>query len=144
MSAVTALQRRARPEPDGRHLQVVDAPARRHTLVYALAIVLVLGAATFGAVALNALAAAAAVESRTLDAQVVDAERQYAQLVADVAALEDPARIRAAAEDLGMVSAESVRHLQVERNLPADGAAPPIETPGARPDPLKPLLSAER
>ena len=144
MSAVTALQRRRDAAPDRRHLQVVDTPPKRHTLAYALMIVAVLGVTIFGAVAFNALAAAAAVESRALDAHVAEAERTYAQLVADVAELEDPARIRAAAEDLGMVPAGPVRHLTLERNLPADGAAPPTESATPTPDPLKPLLSAAR
>jgi cell division protein FtsL len=148
VSAVTAPRRRARDTEHApqqpNHLQVVEAPPKKHTLAYALSIVVLLGAATFGAVSLNALAAAAAVETRTLDAQVADSERLYAQLVADVAALEDPARIRDAATDLGLEPASSVRHLTVERNLPADGVPAPTETPERTPDPLKPLLSAER
>jgi hypothetical protein len=147
MSAVTAPLRRSHPTllPDEqRHLRVVDAPATRHTLVYALAMIVVFGAAVFGAVSLNAMAAGASVEARALESHVAEAERMYAQRVADVAELEDPARIRAAALELGMVPAGPVRHLTLERNLPADGAVP--DTPGdpGSPDPLKPLLSAER
>lgn len=147
MSAVTAPLRRRTPDtgtPPRRHLEAVEAPVRRHTLVYALAMIVVLGAAVFGAVTLNALAAGAAVEARELEAQVAVAERTYAQLVADVAALEDPARIRAAAVELGMVPAGPVRHLAVERNIPADGAVAEAGRPAGEPDPLKPLLSVER
>ncbi len=153
MSAVTAPLRRSRPTllPDEqRHLRVVDEPTTRHTLVYALAMIVVFGAAVFGAVSLNALAAGASVEARALEAHVAEAERVYAQQVADVAGLEDPARIRAAALELGMVPAGPVRHLTLERNLPADGAvqdapsAPGTPTDPGTPDPLKPLLSAER
>ena len=144
MSAVTALQRRRDQASQQPQLHVVEPPPTRHTLTYALLIVAVLGVTIFGAVAFNALAAAAAVETRALDAHVAEAERSYAQLVADVAALEDPARIREAAKDLGMVPAGPVRHLTLERNLPADGASPPTGTPDTTPDPLKPLLSAAR
>ncbi|MFP4635337.1 MAG: hypothetical protein ACLFRD_05715 [Nitriliruptoraceae bacterium] len=144
MSAVPAPLRRRSQEAEQRHLEVVEPPAVRHTLAYALVIITVLGAAIFGAVSFNALAAAAAVEARALEAEVADAERSYGQLVADVAALEDPARIREAAEDLGMVPAGSVRYVSVERSLPADGAVPPTDTGQGSPDPLKPLLSAEQ
>lgn len=146
MSAVTAPLRRSRdlaPEPR-RHLRVVDEPTARHTLAYALVMVAVLGASVFGAVTLNALAAGAAVEARTLDAHVAEAERSYAQLVADVASLEDPARIRETALDLGLVPAGPARFVALERNLPADGAVVASQEPGSSPDPLKPLLSVER
>jgi hypothetical protein len=146
VSAVTAPLKRTRshaPAPRD-HLRVVEEPRKRHTLAFALLIVAVLGGAIFGTVTLNALAAANAVEARELERRVADAERGYAQLVADVAALEDPARIRAAALDLGLVPAGPGRHLVLERNLPADGAVPDLEVPGRAADPLKPLLSVER
>jgi hypothetical protein len=147
VSAVTAPLKRTRPgDAPGRrrHLQVVEEPVARHTLAYALAIIAVLAAAIFGAVTLNALAAAAAVEARELEARVAEGERAYAQLVADVAALEDPARIRAAALDLGLVPSGPGRHVLLERNLPADGAPSPIEVAEGPADPLKPVLSVER
>ncbi|MEX2549660.1 MAG: hypothetical protein WD638_05510 [Nitriliruptoraceae bacterium] len=147
MSAVTAPLRRSRPTllpDDQRHLRVVDEPTTRHTLAYALAMIVVFAAAVFGAVSLNALAAGASVEARALESHVAEAERVYAQGVADVAELEDPARIRAAARELGMVPAGPVRHLALERNLPADGAVPDTRTDRGTPDPLKPLLSADR
>jgi hypothetical protein len=127
VSAVTAPLRRAHDEraQRRRHLRVVEEPVKRHTLVYVLAMILVGGAVIFGAVALNALAAGAAVEARELEAQVADSERLYAQLVADVAALEDPARIREAALELGLEPAAPARYVALERNLPADGAPAP-------------------
>lgn len=146
MSAITAPlrpSRRVTEEPTA-HLRVVDAPVRRHTLAFALVWILVLGAAVFGAVTLNALAAATSVEARALEAHVAGAERHNAQLVADVAGLEDPARVRAAAEELGMVAPGPVRHLTLERSLPADALVPAARTPAAPADPLKPLLSVER
>ncbi len=147
MSAITAPLRRSRPtaEPSqSPQLRVVEEPVVRHTLAYAVVMVLVLAAAVFGAVSLNALAAGASVEARTLEAHVAVAERDYARLVAEVAALEDPARVRAAAMELGMVAPGPVRHLTLERNLPSDGAVPSSRTPDATTDPLKPLLSLER
>lgn len=146
MSAITAplrpSRRAAAPKPP--HLKVVDAPVRRHTLAFALGWIVVLGAAVFGAVTLEALAAGASVEARALEAHVAEAERVHAQLVADVARLEDPARVRAAATELGMVPPGPVRHLTLERSLPSDGLLPVTRTPAAPADPLKPLLSVER
>jgi hypothetical protein len=147
VSAVTAPLKRARPSdaPTRRgHLRVVEEPARRHTLAYALTIIAVLAGAVFGAVTLNALAAAAAVEARELEARVAESERVYAQLVADVAALEDPERIRAAALDLGLVPAGPGRHVLLERTLPADGVPSPIEVAEGPADPVKAVLSVER
>lgn len=145
MSALTAPLRRApAPEPPARHLRVVDEPRPRHTLRYMLLIILVLGAAVFGTVALNALAATNAVESRELGARVAEAEREYARLVADVAALEDPARIREAGLELGLVPARGGRHVALERPLPADGAVDDPVEPGSTTDPLKSVLTLER
>ncbi|MTV26168.1 hypothetical protein FTX61_12225 [Nitriliruptoraceae bacterium ZYF776] len=146
MSAVATPRRHRREQPgrsQPRHLEVVTPRRPVPTLVYALLTVLVLAAAVFGTVTLNALAAADAVESRALERQVAEGERVHAQLVADVASLEDPARIRATAEDLGLVPAVGGRHLVLERVLPADGATTEA-LPGAEADPLKPVLSAQR
>jgi hypothetical protein len=146
VSAVTAPLKRTRTvaAPDRRpHLEVVGEPVRRHTFLYALLIMATLAGAIFGTVTLNALAAATAVEARELDARVATGERLYAQLVADVAALEDPARIRAAAEELGMVASGPGRLLVLERNLPADGAVSAVDSPSGAADPLKPVLSLE-
>lgn len=146
MSAVTAPRRRPRPDEADRrrHLRVVHEPSPRHTLAYALAVVLVLAGAVFGAVALNALAAAASVEARELDARVADAERTYAQLVADVAGLENPARIRDSAIEQGLVPAGPGRHVVLQRNLEADGAVTAVDILEGTADPLKPLLSVDR
>jgi cell division protein FtsL len=130
---------RSRPE-----LRVVRESRPRHTLTYALAVIVLVGAAVFGAVSMNALAAAASVEARTLEAQVSTAERAYSQLVAEVASLEDPGRIRTAALDLGLVPAGPARVLVLDRNLPADGAVAQALHGDVGSDPVKPLLSAER
>lgn len=147
MSAVTAPLRRSRPAARpaaDRHLRVLEEPVPRHTLGFVLATLLVVAGAVFGAVALNAMAASTAVAARELDARVSEAERTYAQLVADVASLEDPARIRESALELGMIPAGAGRQIVLDRNLPADGATTPIEVLHGTGDPLKPVLSVER
>lgn len=147
MSAITAPLRRtdqAATRRRTRHLRVAPEPVERHVLVYVLAMLIIGGAVVFGAVSFNALAAGQAVEARTLDAQVAEAERLYAQLVADVAALEDPARIRQVALDLGLEPTAPARYVALDRNLPADGAPSPADALATNPDPLKPLLSQER
>ncbi|MFA9445449.1 hypothetical protein [Egicoccus sp. AB-alg6-2] len=145
MSAITAPRKRfVTDEQQQRHLEVVGEPQKRHTLLFALLVIAVLGGAVFGTVTLNALAAADAVQARALDAQVAESERVYAQLVADVAALEDPARIRQAALELGLVPGEPGRHVQLTRNLPADGAVTELDNGRRAADPLKPVLSVER
>lgn len=144
MSALTAPRKRALTERQQRHLELVGEPQKRHTLLYALLIIALLGGAVFGTVTLNALAAANAVEARALDREVAESERVYAQLVADVAALEDPARIRVAALDLGLVPGGPGRHVHLDRNLPADGAVTELDNGRRAADPLKPVLSVER
>lgn len=128
MSAITAPIRRphaaphfAPPRVDAPRLRAVEDVRRRHGTAYAVLIVAVLGAAVFGVVALNAMAAANAVEARSLEAEVAVGERAYGQLVATVAELEDPARIREQAMELGLQPAEAHRFLAVERRVPADG-----------------------
>lgn len=147
VSSVSAVfrfssRRLATLEPTKPHLAVVVDPPIRHVLLFGVTLTSLICAVIFGAVTLNALAAAAAVDARRLDGQVVDAERLYAQQVADVAALENPGRVREAAFDLGLVPAGPARHLVLDRNLPADGAVLISEQRAANPDPLKPLLSA--
>jgi cell division protein FtsL len=146
VSAVTAPLQPAHQDGPARsrHLQVVEEPSRRHTVAYALLILVVMGVAIFAAVSLNALAATTSIQARELDLRVAEAERHYAQLVADVATLEDPARIREAAAELGMVPADVGRYLPLDRNLPADGAPSRVEVREGPTDPLKPVLSVER
>lgn len=147
VSSVSAVfrfsnRRTAIQEPVKPHLSVVVEQPKRHVLLFGVTLTALLCAVIFGAVTLNALAASAAVEARQLDGEVAQAERLYAQQVADVAALENPGRIREAAFELGLVPAGPARHLVLERNLPADGAVLVSEQRAAIPDPLKPLLSA--
>lgn len=151
MSAVPLPRTRPARAPGGpvpagrsRHLRVVPEVRARHTLLYVL-LYLVAGAVTvFGTVTVNALAAADAVEAERLERAVAAEEQRYTALVAEVARLEDPARIEAAAAELGMVRAESPRQLALVRTLPADREVPGTVVAGATTDPLKPVLSADR
>lgn len=144
MSALTAPRPTSTPAPaparrrERRHLRVVRDEPRRHPVVY-LALALVLATLiVMGAVSLNALAAGDAVRVRELSAAVEVAERTHGLLVAEVASLEDPDRIREQARKAGMVPASDPRFLEPGRPLPSDVA--PV---GPTRDALKPLLSAD-
>lgn len=140
MSAAPVLRRKAPlPRQHRRpNLRVVEEPRRRHPVLYLGLLIMLVIAIVFGAVALNALAAGDAVRIRELDRRLVEAQRDYERLVADVAALEDPERIRLAAEGLGMIPATTPRYVILERSLPADQ-----EQTTASDDPVKPVLSAQ-
>lgn len=140
MSALQLPRRVLRRVTDRPRLVLVPPPAR-HPLLLTVASLLVLGMAVFGAVTFNALAADEAVRARQLDVRLRVAETDYSQLLAEVAALESPARIAAAATELGLVRVEHPRQLRVRRVLPADGAADVQPGPGQRTDRLKPLLA---
>jgi hypothetical protein len=133
-------------------LRVVESPAPveaavpatgRRTLVLALATALVIVAAVFGIVGLNAMAANASVDARALERQVAQAERRYAELVAVVASKEDPGRIRERALELGMVPSSAARHLVLSRGIEADGMRR-AEVRDSVADPLKPVLTQGR
>jgi cell division protein FtsB len=143
MSAAAATRRgRQSRRPS---LRVVESPAPRHTLIYSLLLVLLSSAAVFGTVTFGALGAGSSVEARQLERQVAVAERRYAELVAEVARLEDPARIEAEAlSGLGMVRPEETRFVFVSRPLPDDGQQVADVAAGAPADPMKPILSAAR
>ncbi len=150
MSAVTAPLSRPRPAARAAapavtpQLRVVERVARVHRLAYALLILGILAAGVFGIVALNAMAAANAVEARQLEARVAEGERRYGHLIADVAALEDPARIREAALDIGMVHAEAHRYVAVDRLLPADGRQVVAERTEGAGDPVRAALAVDQ
>lgn len=111
----------APPTTDDRPaLQV--APARgRGRLLLTVASLLVLAAAVFAAVTLNAVAADDAVVAQQLEGAIREARSANGSLVTEVARLESPARIAAAASELGLVAVNDPRQLRVERLLPADG-----------------------
>lgn len=129
-----------------RHLRLVRPPATRHTVAFATLTVVVCLAAAFATVGLRALAAGDAVARARLADQVARAEARHTELIAEVARLENPARIEAVAtRDLNMVPAVDAGFLVLDRALPLD-AAPRRDTmaTGERTDPLKPVLSVNR
>lgn len=127
------------------HLRVVGPTPRRRTLLFATLLGLLAGVTIFTTVAVSALGAADAVTVRELQREVADAERRYAALVAEVAALQDPARIeRVAVEELGMVRPADARYVVLDRALPEDEEGVDDALAGIRTDPLKPVLSVER
>lgn len=140
MSALELPRRVLRRVTDVPRLVVVPPPAR-HPLLLTVASLLVVAAAVFGAVTFNALAADEAVHARQLENRLRVAEADYSELLAEVAALESPARIADAASELGLVRVEHPRQLHVRRLLAADGAADEPPAPGDRTDRLKPLLA---
>jgi hypothetical protein len=136
-----------------RRLRAVEAPVAveepavatgRRTLALVLATALVIVAAVFGIVGITALAANASVEARALELQVAQAERTYAELVAAVAAKEDPGRIRELALELGLVPSSAARHLILSRGIEADGSRRSDVDAVVLNDPLKPVLSQGR
>lgn len=144
MSALS-LPRRREAGRRRAHLRVVPAPRRRHTVLFATLFLVVSAGLVFTAVTLNALAAGDAVAAHELESRVADAQRHYAQLVAEVATLEDPERIRrVATEQLHLVPADRPIYLEVDRNLPADGDVSDAVPAGSTTDPLKPVLSVQR
>jgi hypothetical protein len=146
MSAValqrpTAVPRRA-PQPEAR--PVAETVSGHRTLLLSLAVVAVIAVGVFGAVALNALAADAAVQARALEREVAVSEQTYAERIVAVAAKEDPARIRARALELGLVPSVAARHLVLERPIDADGVWNRPSERSLVPDPLKPVLTQDR
>ena len=138
-AAAPRSSRERRPD-----LRVVSPGRPRHRLLLASLIVLIAAAAVFLTVSLNALAAGTAVDTRLVEAEVVNAERRHRELVAHVAHLEEPSRIeQVAVLQLGMVPAAGARFLVVERALPGDGVSTD-RAAGSAADPLKPVLSADR
>ncbi|MFT5224252.1 MAG: hypothetical protein ACI867_002584 [Glaciecola sp.] len=122
-------------------LTIVRRTQPRHPLLWLIAIIAMLSGSVLGAVSLNALAAADSVAARQLEQDVVVAERRHAMLIAEVAHLDAPERIRqAATQELGMIEAPAPRYVVLDRSLPSDtsGASSPDG------DPLKPVLAAER
>ena len=119
------------------------AASGRRTLLLALATAVLIVASVFGIVGLNAMTADLAVEARELELEVGEAERRYAELVAAVAAKEDPGRIREQALALGLVPSTAARHLVLSRGLDADGSRR-VEGGPVIADPLKPVLTQER
>jgi hypothetical protein len=145
MSAVALQQpRRLRAVEAPTVVEAPEVASGRRTLALVLTTATVIVAAVFGVVGLNAMAANASVEARALERQVAGAERAYAELVAAVAAKEDPGRIRELALELGLVPSTAARHLVLGRSIDADGSRRADAGAVVLNDPLKPVLTQER
>ncbi len=134
----------APPEPPP--LRLVPSVPRRRRLAFAVLLSSIGTVAVFATVAINALAAGDAVAALHAERAVQEAEARYTQLVASVARLEDPARIRrVATEELGMIPARGARFLVLERPTHDNHAAAGERAgEGMQGDPLKPVLSVQR
>lgn len=145
MSAVT-VQPRPRPLTRGAErprLRVVRDTKQPRRVPWLLVLVLLLAGTVLAALTLTALAAEDAVLARQLQAEVTVAERDHAQLVAEVATLESPQRIARFAERMGLVRTAVPRSLAVDRSLDADSSTHD-DTTLADGDGLKPLLTEQR
>ncbi len=145
MSAVPRIPPLPAP-PEPPPLRLVRSVQRRRRLAFVLLLAIVGTVAVFATVAINALAAGDAVAALRTGKVVEEAEGRYTELVAKVARLEDPARIRRVASDeLGMIPARGARFLVLERPLAQDDQALAVNgSSGMQADPLKPVLSVQR
>ncbi|MEX2324662.1 MAG: hypothetical protein WD576_02840 [Nitriliruptoraceae bacterium] len=126
-------------------LPVDDVSARgRFTFVWLALMLLLFAVSVFGVVALNAMAAASAVEAREFEQRLVAAEREYGHLVAQVSELEDPIRIRELATDMGMIRASTMRTVNAQRPLPSDGSLGAAGGAASTNDSIKSVLSMGR
>lgn len=159
-AALAAAPARPQPRPaprrtevqPRRHLRVVG-PAERVRRRLTPRAGMVLTALTFVTLLLVAVAHTLLVQGQIhldeLDAQLRVEQARYQELRKDVAEMESPARVVAAAEGLGMVMPEDLVYLQPPAAAPADlGAAAPVAgvelaaAPQSTWSTIKPLLEA--
>lgn len=129
--------------PDEQPELTVVRRAGRGRLALTVASLVVVAAAVLAAVTLNAVAADDAVVAESLDTRLRAAEVVHGQLQTEVAALESPGRVAAAAEALGLVRVDHPRRLPVERLLPADGLVHERAVLREGGDEIKPLLAQD-
>lgn len=115
----TARPAGARPASSAPRLVAVpDAPPRAsrvHPAVYAVLAALIVALGTFGSVSLNALSAEASFQARALETEIARLQLERDDLVAEVAALETPSRVRdAAVSDLGLMAPERPGFLRID------------------------------
>lgn len=157
LAAAPARRPNPRPVPRGvevaprRHLRVVG-PAERVRRRLTPRAGVVLTALTFAVLLAIAVAHTLLVQGQIhldeLESSLRVEQARYQELRKEVAEMESPGRIVAAAEELGMVMPEDLVYLQPE--VPASGspavADPPSGEPGAGPQStwstMKPLLEA--
>lgn len=102
---------RSRTAPRRPSLRVVERRRRLHWVGLMLALVI---AGVLTVVALQAQAASAAFEARSLEQELVDLRHRHEQLVSEVASLQSPERLRRiAVNDLGMVPADDPVYLDL-------------------------------
>ncbi len=110
-----APRRAAQPRAS---LRAVPQTAPRQlvpTWLYSLVAVVTLMSGVIGIVALNALAAEASFQARSLEAAISDATLQHDDLVAAVAVLEAPGRVREVAQrQLGLIEPEQPGFLTLD------------------------------
>ncbi len=95
------------------HLELITADSRSSRRALVLLIIAAIG--VFGVVSVGAKTAEAAVEVRSLEADVEGMKQRYELLTADVAELESPDRIRRVAVDkLGMIEADELQFVVVD------------------------------
>lgn len=141
LAAAPVSRPAARPAPDerGRHLRVV-APAERvrRRLTPALGVVLTAGlfALLFAVAIAHTLLVQGQIRLDAIDASLATEQARYQELRNEVAAMESPARIVGAAQELGMVIPDDLVYLQPEADpRPAGSTASeaPRAAGGARP-----------
>lgn len=136
MSALLHTEPRRRPAPDAGHhrpsppLRLVP-PRPKASWVGVLLTLVVAG--VLAVVALQAQAASAAFEARALEREVLELRRSHEQLVAEVAELGAPDRLRRiAVDDLGMVPPRKTAYLDMSADgrlasAPAGDIADPVK-----------------
>jgi cell division protein FtsL len=115
MSAAPLRLVRGQGSPSRPRLELVTNDPRSSRFALVLLIIAAIG--VFGVVSVGAKTAEAAVEVRSLEADVDGLKQRYELLTADVAELESPDRIRKVAVDtLGMVEADDPQFVVVDGN----------------------------
>ncbi|MGQ0830148.1 MAG: hypothetical protein ACT4OV_00545 [Microthrixaceae bacterium] len=153
---VTTPQRRAEPlqvpVPPKRtsrpgHLRVVrptDRVRRRLTPAAGVVLTGVLFATLLAIAIAHALLVQGQVRLDGLDTQLTAEQARYQELRTQVAEMESPARVVAAAQALGMVAPDDLVYLQPEATLAPATASPDVRNPDTGSDwsAMKPLLEA--
>lgn len=141
---------RPAPPRDPRHLRVVGPKERtRRRLTPAAGVVLtgLLFVMLFAIAIAQTVLVQGQIRLDALDKQLATEQARYRVLRNDVAEMESPARVVAAAQQLGMVAPDDLVYLQpgaVDRSSEATGAVAdnPDAPPGTDWSAMKPLLEA--
>jgi cell division protein FtsL len=140
-----ANPRPAQPRP---HLKVVPpntlsvAGRRRRARRFGAALSVILFIGVFGVVAAHVVLTQRQFRLERLEREATAEEARYERLRLDVAELESPERVVAAAQQLGMVPPATITYLASSRSTPATGHK--AETPGDEWATVKSHLAAAR